>query len=46
MPHILAALFPDHPTAQRALQALLETGVARDRIAIIGEEPRREVSSI
>lgn len=46
MPHIIAALFEDQAGAQRALQALMETGVARDRIAIAGESEGREVSSI
>jgi len=46
MPHIIAALFEDRGRAERALEALLESGVARDRIAIIGESDGREVSSI
>jgi hypothetical protein len=46
MPHIIAALFEDQARAQRALQGLLEAGVARDRIAIVGEGEAREVSSI
>lgn len=46
MPHIIAALFPDQAHAQRALQALMEAGVARDRIAIVGESEGRDVSSI
>jgi hypothetical protein len=46
MPHIIAALFEDRGRAERALQALMETGVARDRIAIIGEDEDGDVSSI
>ena len=46
MPHIIAALFEDQARAQRALQGLMEAGVARDRIAIVGEGEGREVSSI
>ena len=46
MPRIVAALFEDQAAAQRALQAMLGTGVARDRIAITGEREAREVSSI
>ena len=37
MPRIITALFEDRGAAERALQALIETGVARDRIAIVGE---------
>ena len=46
MPHIVAALFDSQPQAQRALQALLQTGVTHDRIALIGESPGADVSSI
>ena len=46
MPQIIAALFEDQGRAQRALQALMETGVARDRIAVFGDGGNREVSSI
>ncbi|HEV2559477.1 MAG TPA: hypothetical protein VGU45_12685 [Microvirga sp.] len=46
MPHMIAALFRDYATAQQALQAMMGAGVARDRIAIVGESPGREVSSI
>lgn len=46
MPRIVTALFEDRAAAQRALQALMEAGVARDRIALIGADPGREVSSI
>jgi hypothetical protein len=37
MPRIVTALFETRAAAERALQALMETGVARDRIAIVGE---------
>lgn len=37
MSRIITALFEDRGAAERALQALIETGTARDRIAIIGE---------
>jgi hypothetical protein len=46
MPHIVAALFDSQSQAQRALQTLLQTGVTEDRIALIGESPGAEVSSI
>ncbi len=46
MPRIVTALFEDHAAAERALQALIEAGVARDRIALIGESEGRDVSSI
>jgi hypothetical protein len=46
MPQIITALFEDYGQAQRALEALIEAGMARDRIAIIGERPGSEVSSI
>lgn len=46
MPRIVTALFEDRAAAQRALQALMEAGVARDRIALIGEDTGRDVSSI
>src|SRR5215213_5055438 len=38
MPRIITALFEDRGAAERALQALIEIGTARDRIAIIGEK--------
>ena len=38
MPRIITALYEDRGAAERALQALIETGTARDRIAIIGEK--------
>ena len=37
MPRIITALYETRAAAERALQALMETGVARDRIAIVGE---------
>jgi hypothetical protein len=37
MPRILTALFETRADAERALQALLGSGLARDRIALIGE---------
>lgn len=46
MPHIIAALFEDYATAQRALQAMMTSGVARDRIAVVGENAGHEVSSV
>jgi hypothetical protein len=46
MPHIVTALFENHAQAQRALQAMMEAGVTRDRIALIGRAPGSEVSSI
>jgi len=45
MPQIIAALFEDRARADRALQALLEAGVARDRIAIVGERSGPEAAS-
>jgi hypothetical protein len=46
MPRIVTALFEDRAAAQRALQALMESGVTRDRIALIGADGSRDVSSI
>jgi hypothetical protein len=46
MPRIVTALFEDRAAAQRALQALMEAGVARDRIALVGADGSRDVSSI
>jgi hypothetical protein len=46
MPHIITALFESHAQAQRALQAMMETGVARDRLAVIGRTDGSETSSI
>ncbi len=46
MPRIITALFRDVSAAQSALQAMLQSGVARDRIALIGADHGHEVSSI
>jgi hypothetical protein len=46
MPHIITALFDSHAQAQRALQAMMETGVARDRLTVIGRTDGSETSSI
>lgn len=46
MPHIITAAFEDFGNAQRALEALIAAGVTPDRVALIGESPGREVSSI
>jgi len=46
MPHIVTALFENHAQAQRALQAMMEAGVTRDRIALLGGDHGSEVSSI
>lgn len=36
MPRMIAALFDDRATAERALQTMIQAGIARDRIAITG----------
>lgn len=41
MPRIITALFEDRGVADRALQALVTAGIARDRIAILGEPHQR-----
>jgi hypothetical protein len=46
MPQMVAALFKTRAKAEEALQALIGSGVARDRITVIGEDAGREVSSI
>ncbi len=46
MPQMIAALFETRAKAEQALQALIGSGVARDRITVIGEQVGREVSSI
>ncbi len=46
MPRTVTALFKDQARAEQSLQALLETGVAPDRITTIGMNEGREVSSI
>ncbi len=38
MPHIIAALFDDRARAHGALQALMESGLAQDRAAILGDD--------
>jgi hypothetical protein len=43
---MIAALFDTYSAAERALQALLGSGTARDRIALVGKKPGAEVSSI
>jgi len=43
MPQIIAALFDDRGTARRALQALMESGLTADRIAVIGDTEGRNV---
>ena len=46
MPRIITALFENHAQAQRALQAMMEAGVTRDRISLVGRDAGSEVSSI
>jgi len=46
MPHLVTALFENSGQAQRALQALLETGMTASRISIAGIPEGRTVSSI
>ena len=46
MPHIVTALFENHAQAHRALQAMMEAGMTRDRIALVGGDQASEVSSI
>src|SRR5919112_3271370 len=46
MPQIIAALFDDRGTARRALQALMESGLTADRIAVIGDTDGRNVPSL
>ena len=41
MPRIITALFEDRGAADGALQALVTGGIARDRIAILGESHQR-----
>ena len=41
MPRIITALFDSRGAADRALQALVSAGMARDRIAILGESHQR-----
>jgi hypothetical protein len=46
MPQMIAALFKEQAQAQQSLQALIEMGIARDRITAAGSSDAREVSSI
>src|SRR4051812_33269305 len=46
MPQMIAALFKEQAQAQQSLQALIEMGIARDRITATGSSDAREVSSI
>jgi hypothetical protein len=46
MPQMIAALFRDPAQARQALQSLLETGIAQNRIVAVGNEDAREISSI
>jgi len=46
MPHLVTALFENAGQAQRALEALMETGVAASRISVAGIPEGRTVSSI
>jgi hypothetical protein len=46
MPQMIAALFRDPAQAHQALQSLLETGIAQNRIIAVGNRDAREISSI
>ena len=46
MPHIITALFDSQAQAQRALQAMMQAGVTRDRVAVIGGTEGSDTSSI
>ncbi len=46
MPQMIAALFRDPAQARQGLQALLEMGIAQQRIVAVGNEDAREISSI
>jgi hypothetical protein len=46
MPQMIAALFKEQAQAQQSLQALIEMGIARDRITATGSSDAREISSI
>ncbi|WP_414472258.1 hypothetical protein [Microvirga sp. M2] len=46
MPQMITALFRDPAQARRALQALMEMGIAQRRIVAVGTEEAREISSI
>jgi hypothetical protein len=43
---MIAALFDDRARAEQALQALIGSGVARDRIALVGDAGAHDVSAI
>lgn len=46
MPQMITALFRDSAQARQALQALLEMGIAQQRIVAVGTQDAREISSI
>jgi hypothetical protein len=46
MPQMIAALFRDPAQAHQALQSLIETGIAQNRIIAVGNRDAREISSI
>lgn len=46
MPQMIAALFQDPAQARQALQALLEMGIAQNRIVAGGNAEVREISPI
>ncbi len=46
MPQMIAALFKDPAQARQGLQALMEMGIAQNRIVAVGTEDAREVSAI
>ncbi|MFC1457506.1 hypothetical protein ACETIH_12420 [Microvirga arabica] len=46
MPQMITALFRDPAQARQALQSLLETGIAQNRIVAVGNQDAREISSI
>ncbi|MGO4570457.1 hypothetical protein [Microvirga sp. 2TAF3] len=46
MPRLIAALFKDRAQAAKALEALLELGIAQDQIVALGRNEGREISSI
>lgn len=46
MSRMVLALFKERAQARQALQALMETGIARDRILGVGTRQDREISAI
>ncbi len=46
MSQMITALFRDPAQARQALQSLLETGIAQNRIVAVGNQDAREISSI